>query len=495
MKETPAVVLGAVLGYDLQVATDRIRIPWPRCPVAIMLRLRGKVQHYDWGRLGVKSRVGRLYAEASGSSVAEDLPYAELWLGTHESGPSVVASPSPMPVPWPEQNQNQQQQQLLREWLEDHPEALGERVLERWQGELPFLFKVLSIQKALSIQAHPNKKLAEQLHRLQPQIYRDANHKPEMAVALTEFEALCGFVTPRELAHAMAHVPELRLAVGEAAASAVLTAGKDKGDNCEDSSPAAAAAGSEAAAAAAALRAAFSALMEAREGTIKDAVQSLVRRLHQEQQQGRRWTAKEELLVRLDQQFPGDIGVLAAMFLNHVKLGEGEALYLAADEPHAYVSGECVECMATSDNVVRAGLTPKFRDTATLCSMLTYKQGMPEVLPGLRVDAFTRRYQPPFDEFEVDSIALPPASSTTLHPLPGPSIFLVLSGAGCVSSSSSSLHLNKSDAIFVPAGLELRLAAASTPLLHIFRAGVSSRVFDDVNKRPAEREHATNGTT
>ena len=78
--------------------------------------------------------------------------------------------------------------------------------------------------------------------------------------------------------------------------------------------------------------------------------------------------------MQLEKQYPADIGVISAFFLNYVKLNPGEALYLGANEPHAYLYGECIECMATSDNVVRAGLTPKLRDTQTLCSMLTYKQ-------------------------------------------------------------------------------------------------------------------------
>lgn len=79
-------------------------------------------------------------------------------------------------------------------------------------------------------------------------------------------------------------------------------------------------------------------------------------------------------MLRLEKQYPGDVGVLAAFLFNHVKLKPGEALYLGANEPHAYLLGECVECMATSDNVVRAGLTAKHLDVKTLCSMLTYKQ-------------------------------------------------------------------------------------------------------------------------
>ena len=79
-------------------------------------------------------------------------------------------------------------------------------------------------------------------------------------------------------------------------------------------------------------------------------------------------------MLRLEEQYPHDVGVLAAFFMNYVKLNPGEALCIGANDLHAYVSGDCVECMATSDNVVRAGLTPKKRDVETLCNMLTYKQ-------------------------------------------------------------------------------------------------------------------------
>lgn len=90
--------------------------------------------------------------------------------------------------------------------------------------------------------------------------------------------------------------------------------------------------------------------------------------------QKRQLSAKEQLVLRLEVQYPADVGILAAFFLNYVKLKPGEALYLGPNEPHAYISGECIECMATSDNVVRAGLTSKKRDVQALLSMLNYKQ-------------------------------------------------------------------------------------------------------------------------
>lgn len=111
------------------------------------------------------------------------------------------------------------------------------------------------------------------------------------------------------------------------------------------------------------------------------------------------------------------------MLLNYVRIGRGEAIYLAANEPHAYLSGQIVEVMATSDNVVRAGLTPKMRDTGVLCGMLTYHMGLPPVLRPVHRTANT--YVPPFEEFQLSSlelmggdiVALP--TSQVGEPLPG----------------------------------------------------------------------------
>lgn len=97
-----------------------------------MLRLKCPVQHYDWGRIGAASEVARLHALATGEAV-EDVPYAELWMGTHTSGPSRVVS------------EDDKSEVLLKDWIASHTEALGQNVLERWEGELPFLFKVDSL--------------------------------------------------------------------------------------------------------------------------------------------------------------------------------------------------------------------------------------------------------------------------------------------------------------------------------------------------------------
>ena len=107
---------------------------------------------------------------------------------------------------------------------------------------------------------------------------------------------------------------------------------------------------------------------------------------------------------------------------------------MGPNEPHAYISGDCVEAMALSDNVVRAGLTPKFRDVETLCTMLTYSYGRPQLLPPRQLDAYTLLYRPPpeFSEFEVEVCTLPAdAAPHSLAVLGCASVLLFFKGATC----------------------------------------------------------------
>ncbi|KAF5748013.1 mannose-6-phosphate isomerase 1 [Tripterygium wilfordii] len=409
-------------------------------------RLRCSVQNYDWGKIGEDSQVARLYAWNSGSEIDPDKPYAELWMGTHESGSSYL-------VP----RHGDGEIVSLKSWISKNPNVLGERVLDKWGSDLPFLFKVLSVEEALSIQAHPDKESAKTLHKLLPNVYKDGNHKPEMALAITEFEALCGFISLEELKVVLHNVPEIVKLVGNADANQLLHMNKQDGEKVKN-----------------VLRSAFTQLMSADKEMTTKAISKMKIRLHRESQL-RQLTDKEQLVLKLEKQYPADIGVISAFFFNYVKLNPGEALYLGANELHAYISGECIECMATSDNVVRAGLTPKHRDIQTLCSMLTYKQGFPEILQGFPLSPYITRYLPPFDEFEVDRCVLHMGASTVFPAIPGPSIFLVVGGEGTMKGVVSKEVVCEGDVLFVPANVEITLTAAAE--LHLYRAGVNSRFF------------------
>ncbi|KAJ7975743.1 Mannose-6-phosphate isomerase [Quillaja saponaria] len=416
-------------------------------------RLKCSVQNYDWGCLGPDSQVARLFARNSASQFQPEMPYAEFWMGTHDSGPSFL-------IPSGDNaGLDGSESVTLKSWLSKNPSVLGVKVMEKWGSDLPFLFKVLSVAKALSIQAHPDMELARALHKLLPEVYKDGNHKPEMALAMTEFEALCGFISLEELKAVFHAVPETVELVGATYSNLVFNISDQDGEENVKS----------------VLRAIFTQLMSARKDMITEVVEKLISRLQLENQV-RHLTDKEQLVLRLEKQYPADVGLISAFFLNHVKLNPGEALCLGANEPHAYICGECIECMATSDNVVRAGLTPKHRDVQTLCSMLTYKQGFPDILQGEPLNPYVTKYRPPFDEFEVDCCILPQGESAVFPAIPGPSIFLVTAGEGIMQAESPGGDVvSEGTVLFAAANTEISVTSASE--LHLYRAGVNSRYF------------------
>ncbi|XP_042026872.1 mannose-6-phosphate isomerase 1-like isoform X1 [Salvia splendens] len=430
-----------------------------------IVRLKCSVQKYDWGKLGDESAVARLYAKNSREEVIGAEPYAELWIGTHDSGPSyVVAAAEGVRDGGVEGEDTYDRKKgdvvSLKDWIERNPSVVGDKVLQKWGPTLPFLLKVLSVEKALSIQAHPDKDLARILHKQQPEVYKDGNHKPEMALALTKFEALCGFVGLEELKNVVRFVPEMTEVVGNSCGIQVLNTSEDDGEKIMKE----------------VLQSLFTDLMSASKTVISEIIPKLISRLNKKGQE-MKLTDKEELVLRLEKQYPGDIGVIAAFLFNYVKLQPGEALYLAANEPHAYIQGECVECMATSDNVVRAGLTPKKRDVQTLCSMLTYKQSFPEILPGVAANPYTVKYSPPFEEFEVDCYNIPEEVSIVIPAVGGPCVYLVVAGEGTMHAASSKEVIGEGDVLFAPANTEITLETHLGSI--VYRAGVNSRALEE----------------
>ncbi|KAL1540676.1 mannose-6-phosphate isomerase [Salvia divinorum] len=408
-----------------------------------IVRLRCSVKRYEWGKVGEESGVARLYSSNSGEEIDGDEPFAEFWMGTHESGPSSVVANCQMRDGGVEREDGFNRNLVsLKDWILHNPSVLGDKVFQKWGPNLPFLFKVLSVAKALSIQAHPDNSLAAILHKQQPQVYKDDNHKPEMALALTEFEALCGFVVLEEIKSVLQNVPEITDVVGTASANQVLRLSKEDGEKKRKE----------------VLQSLFTKLMSASKAVISDAVSKLISRLNM-RIKVRGLTEKEELVLRLEKQYPGDVGVIASFLFNYVKLKFGEALYL--------------------DNVVRAGLTPKKLDVQTLCSILTYKQGFPEILRGVPSNPYTVKYLPPFDEFEVDQCILPQGASTVFPAIPGPSVFLVMKGRGTVRQAFSEELVGEGDVLFTPANAQISVRTTSG--LSLYRAGISSRFFKKQN--------------
>ncbi|CAG8631503.1 13444_t:CDS:2 [Acaulospora morrowiae] len=393
-------------------------------------RLKCAVQSYAWGKIGIKSKVAQFAQDVEDFRAESDKPYAELWMGTHPNGPSVLA---------------EQPTTYLKDIIKSNPEVLTSEIAKLYD-DLPFLFKVLSVNKALSIQAHPNKKLGKELFEKFPKIYKDPNHKPEMAIAITRFEALCGFRPLGEIVAFLSEYPEFRELVGNEISShfTQTVTGKENSNDEE-----------KILSNKNALRKLFAAVMTADANEVTSQVERLVLRLRSSDFS---MGSVQELLVRLNDQFPGDVGIFCVLMLNHVILEPGQAIFLGANEPHAYLSGDCVECMAASDNVVRAGLTPKFKDVTVLLDMLTYRYGSAEsqILNPIPYDNSKSSflYNPPIEEFAVLLTRLDEQNKKEMcEGIAGPSIIIVTEGKGNLLVNDRSERLGPGSVFFVGANV------------------------------------------
>ncbi|KAK4175341.1 mannose-6-phosphate isomerase [Triangularia setosa] len=413
-----------------------------------LIRLQCGANSYDWGKKGNNSAAARFAAAtpSDGFTIQDDKPYAELWMGTHPSNPSKDLTTG----------------RTLLDLVQDNQALLASSVASKYENKLPFLFKILSIGKALSIQAHPNKKLAEKLHARDPKNYPDDNHKPEMAIAITPFEGFCGFRPLEEISHFLEHVPALRQLVGDDKAQSFIDTVKANPDDKTQNKKA--------------LQTVFGAVLSSSEQALATATASLVEAASS---QGADFAAGgvsptsgsvlSELVTRLHGHFGSDYGLFVMFFLNFVKLSPGEALFLQADDIHAYVSGDIVECMASSDNVVRAGFTPKFKDVDTLVDMLTYNYAPIEEQKMEPVDypyvtlnrtayssgSEAKLYDPPIEEFSVIRTVLRGnGSKATFDPLDGPSIIICSGGKGKISVGPTVKEIKEGYVYFVGATAE-----------------------------------------
>jgi mannose-6-phosphate isomerase len=377
--------------------------------------LENTVQPYAWGST-------RAIAELLGKPSPSPKPEAELWMGAHPSSPSRIWRDGA----W----------RSLTEVIEANPvEEIGSAAFQRFGSHLPFLFKVLAAETPLSLQAHPNGEQAtagfdaEERARIARDAsnrnYKDAKHKPELVCALTEFDALCGFREVDETASlfrllGVRPVEERLFALRKASPSETLER-------------------------------LFSWLMSltgAERAAIVDATVSAAARVAGEKGQ---YATECGWAMRIAQLYPGDVGVVVALLLNFVRLAPGEALFLPAGQLHAYLGGFALEIMANSDNVLRAGLTPKHVDVPELMRVLEFTGG--PVTPRLPVRGDGElAYVAPVPEFRLSRIDL--GSGPPFHPRHrgGPEILLCTEGRAVAHGpGGAALELTRGASIFVPA--------------------------------------------
>lgn len=301
-----------------------------------MEQLHGTIRPYPWG-----SRT--LIPSLRGEPVPSETPQAELWYGAHPVSPSTLVGAG----------------EALDARIARLPEeTVGARCRREYGDQLPFLVKLLAAERPLSLQTHPSKAQAEEgfarenaagIELTAPnRNYRDPNHKPELIVALTPFRAMAGFrplARTRELFDAIASpIAERYLALLDAA---------------EENE-------------AASLRALFTTWISIPAPARVELIDDITARAA-DLACGEGWIAGVcETACALAEEYPGDVGVLGALLLNHVTLRPGEAIFLAAGQLHAYISGLGVEVMANSDNVLRGGLTSKYVDVPELVRLLSF---------------------------------------------------------------------------------------------------------------------------
>ncbi|MBM2618967.1 mannose-6-phosphate isomerase, class I [Actinoplanes sp. LDG1-06] len=359
--------------------------------------LTGNVRPYAWGSRTV-------IAELQGRPAPTAQPEAELWLGAHPGDPATVTGPDG-PV-------------SLEALIADNPKGqLGGPVMEAFGPRLPFLLKVLAAETPLSLQAHPDPEYAKLAYARQeadpslPRNYTDPNHKPEMLVAITPFEALCGFQSPSSAADEIE-------AFGIASLAPVVTALRG-GD----------------------LRTAVQTLLTWPEDDRAALVEAVVE------------SGQSELASHLAGHYPGDPGVLVALLLNHVRLAPGEAIWMPAGNLHAYLKGAGVELMAASDNVLRGGLTPKRVDVGELLNVLRFEVLDDPILPSTSLAPGISTWKVPVPDFELFRIELDGTRAPTEVPVGGPRVVLGIKGDTFVGEAvdGTPVELTPGTAAFAPA--------------------------------------------
>lgn len=419
--------------------------------------LKSTIQHYDWGTRGKNAFIPKLLNIKS----ERDKPYAELWMGAHPKSPSKIIV----------DGKGFNLDEVVRQYPK---EMLGSKTVKRFSNILPFLFKVLSANEALSIQAHPNKKQAIALHKKDPLNYPDNNQKLEIAIALDSLTALVGFKPFDQIIKTLKNYPEVKKYIGERFINSMIIKNLKTVKTVDQTI----------------LNIVLSGITPAENGKrnaiinrfnglpsnllssenqkkfvkrvfeqliiksvsevegLNTAIKKLYHRISKKKEQ----SEIEKHFIKLFGKYKNDVGLLILFFLNLVHLKRGEAIFTKPGVPHAYLKGNILECMSNSDNVIRAGLTPKFKDLNNLLRVLTFELGSPRILKGIKKGNFII-YKTDAKEFEVKRFDLR-KEEIIFENQSSPKILLVLKGVIKISFKNDNkfepAKLSKGNSIFLP---------------------------------------------
>ncbi|MDR0582756.1 MAG: mannose-6-phosphate isomerase, class I [Treponema sp.] len=405
-------------------------------PLSKLFKLRNQVKHYEWGSpewiprlLGVSNKGGR--------------PWAELWMGSHPAAPSRLVFG--------------ESETGLGELIAGNPAYyLGKRGAEQY-GSLPFLFKLLAADRPLSIQAHPNKAQAREGFEREGRAglaldapdrnYKDPNHKPEIICALTPFTGMCGFRPPAEIRRLLgAFLSPAPASLREGFSPLLAAVNNDEAPS--------------------ALRN-FTGALFGLSAAVREELTRFI--LRQQASGGAEETdagaaaacgvsaAQRELMYRFAELYPGDPALISPLYLNLFSLEPGEAVFLPAGILHAYIYGFGIELMASSDNVLRGGLTPKHVDLPELLKILDFSPFKPEILKpppensggAQNAPAVCFRYPAPCKEFSLS--VMRSTGGKTPFCGTGPAICIVTEGELAVGEKGE-IRLKRGESFFIPAG-------------------------------------------
>lgn len=391
--------------------------------------LRGKIQHYSWGGY-------EFIPSLLGIGNKKQEPFAEYWMGAHKSASAALG----------------EEELTLYQLIRNEKENILGGLVTKHFGDLPYLFKVLDVRDMLSIQVHPSKIAAEkefERENLQgiplnasSRNYKDANHKPELMVALSDFWLLHGFKNEDKLSGILEKVPELDF---------LKKIFKENG-----------------------YAKLYQAVMEMPQGEVNEKLQPLISRIIPLYQQ--------KLLLKEDENFwaaraaltfskrnDHDRGIFSIYLFNLVHLNKWEGIFQDAGIAHAYLEGQNVEIMANSDNVLRGGLTVKHIDVKELMKHVNFNPVEPFIIKGEKNSEFETVYESPASEFELSHFLIKENNTSRFKTVTG-EILLVMEGEVSIQVPGKSLNLVKGMSVFIIAGQEVTITTEKGA--DIFRASV-----------------------
>ena len=394
----------------------------------VVFPLRGSVQHYAWG--GYEFLPALL-----GENNADHQPWAEWWLGAHPKGSAELHREGH----WAK----------LDALIGQAPVSfLGEAVVARFGKELPFLFKVLDVHGMLSIQLHPDREQARAgfareeaagIPLFAPQRnYRDANHKPELMVALTDFWLLHGFRSVEAIAATLNEVP-----AWSALHPTLETGG---------------------------VAALYRRVMEMPQAEVDEFLRPLYEQLREEaltdKDRPDYWARRAFAEYTRNGHF--DRGIFSIYWFHLLHMRRGQGIFQAAGIPHAYLEGVNVELMANSDNVLRGGLTPKHVDVPELLACIRAEPLEPAFVAVTEVSPCCRRYEVPVEDFALYHWVVSEGELPAVQQAEGPTIYCVMEGAVKVETTVYS----RGEAFYQLPGTEVRWEKSGPGSLVIFQATV-----------------------